>query len=1233
MGEFLEPDDPMPDFVPARKSALPDAGFNDIFGASVEQMRATDLTSSETDNKRAAFAEIQNAVKGVFGGDAKRMSEAMASLPVPELDGISPEQQVRMSVGSAYDRAWLARYKAFRNSQAPEIRATIPDPDRIDARAREIALERYTGAEEVIGQARGFGDGTAKFLGGMTGAMTDPVNIASMVVFHKPMTTFKGAVAYGAVTSGATEAVLQPFVQSYREEVGLPAGWDIGFQNVFYATVGGGAFGAVEGGLIKLGQAIDARKRKGIATVIDDQVGGIIARYEAGELDPEGVKEEFAALAQREPAFAAAVEISERAAAAQDVDGTNPFGLSPEAIEAHRARLANAEADALDVPRPFGEEEVPAAPPAAAPVVPPEWGALGLEVVDYRAIARDAKRFQFKAADGDGLNDALKDVTEWQPERAGALLVWEANDGTRFVANGHQRHGLASRLMEGGADPISGPAFVLREADGVTAEDAMVRGALVNIGEGSGTSLDAARILRASPDTATTLPPRSPLVREARGLQALSDDAFGLVVNEQVSARNAALVGREVTDPALQAQIALALQRVDPRTATEASSIIRDLQSAPVVEGVTIDLFGESGFKQALIAERARVKAAVLNLLASDKRAFGTLTKRADRIEAEGNALDTARNADVEMQAARLAERIEREAHVKGEISDALNAAARAVADGEPAVQAARGLVEALAGNGERSRAGSGADAPGRGADQPANPRARGAAGSRLGTGLTDLLAGDAGGAGRAVRAYEAAAVAADEFGPEVAGLVSKLAEAPQPMPGRLVAAAVQFEGKVYTGKTHVDAVRAAETATGKTVADLGEGPGGARGGFVDGTGRFLGREDPDALMGALAAGQITDPVTRRMYEMRTRKSEPVSLVSDAVDFTRTGTEGGLFARSLNMNELEFSAELSRMQTLFVKDEVAAVGRALAEAAACAGGVPMAGLGQLAAGSAVGLGVGFAFGGMMLAQGSPEKRAERYDAYVDTAPEMAGERTERQKARNMAAMRKETRGSYYDHKSLREQTTEVYRHDLSQLEPVSQFHANLWGERLTGVDAGFLDDMLHHESSGDWTARPELGSAYGGFQFIESTWRRMMREKGPGYGLKLDPFAKKGTPEYDALMELRSDPRWGTIMAGEYAKENAQHLERALGRPVTQKEGYLAHFLGSGTALKLLRADPAAPAADMLPAEARNNMNVFYVNGDVTRPRTVKQVIARQTSDFANEPLFPRALEVAGGAL
>lgn len=1238
MGEFLKPDDPLPDFVPARKDQAADPGAGEIFGANIEMMRATELTSSRAENQQRAHAEIIEAIRNDLGAENETgVYEALAGLDVPSLQGLSVEQQQRMGVGSAYGGpAEIERLKAYRNSLPDDRKALIPDPERLEARAREIALQRYTDAEEVARQARGFGEGAAGFAGGITGAMTDPVNLASMFVFRRPLTTFRGAVAYGAVTSGGTEIVLQPFVQQYREEVGLPAGWDMGLQNVVYATIGGGAFGAVEGGLIKLGQHLEVRKRKGIATQIDEQLGAIVDRFEAGELDEAAVREEFAALADREPAFAAAMDISRRAAEAEEAASANPFGLSPEAVDAHQARINEAIADiAPDLNPNVSQAEIeallrpdlpdlpdlPAAPSAAPavspdlPAVPPQWKNMGLEVVDYAGLARNPERFQFKDSDADGVTEALRDVTQWEPERAGVLLVWEAADGTRYVANGHQRHALAQRLMAEGGEAISGPAFILREADGVTAEDAMVRGALVNIAEGSGTSLDAARILRADPETGKTLPPRSPLVREAKGLSALSDEAFGLVVNGRISPRFGAIIGRDVVDPAVQAQIGLALQKLDPRTATEAASIVQDLQTVPVVEGKTVDLFGEADFKQALIAERARVKAAVLSRLGRDKRAFETLTRRADRIEAEGNALDRKKNAEVKTEAVHLAERIERQAHVKGEVSDALNTAARDFAGGKSLDEVTEGLVNALRRSGEPGGAGRAADPGGGSPREPAPARTETGPRSRLGTGLQDLLDADAGAPGtqKAVLAHQVAAIATEEFGPDVAALIR---DVPATGEAGLQSAAVRYRGRIWRGATHDDAMEAIARALGQRPKDLKGGKGGAVPGFVDEAGRFLTREEATHV--ALAHGQIAAADTRRIIEKMLRNGRDFPLTTEQVDLK---APGGRFSKSAS--EVVSPTQLERMQSRFAKDDAAAVSRALAEAAACAGGVPMSGLGQAVAMTALGAGLTAGAVGMAITYNGQPTREARQDRWWEAQPEY--DDYERMKAAVAADWSR--LDNYRDGMAfIRDRTEKAeawYRGDLNRMFYANQFQMNLWGQRFTGVSSDYLDRVYEHESTRDWTARPPINpetgerysSAVGGFQFLRRRWLQTIGQHGAKYGLP------PGSKSVDELLALRTDPRWGTVMAAELTRSNVQVMQARLGRPVTQKEAYLAHFMGAGKALAMIKADPSRNAAEVDPAGADANPNVFYKDGEAKKqPRTVGEVIALQARDFTNDP-------------
>jgi hypothetical protein len=151
--------------------------------------------------------------------------------------------------------------------------------------------------------------------------------------------------------------------------------------------------------------------------------------------------------------------------------------------------------------------------------------------VAARDINVDADRFQFKAGgDEYGVTDRLQGVEQWDSVASGRVSLWQDRDGRLWVANGHQRTGLARRLEETGHPPITLDAAIWREADGVTAEDAMVMAALHNMGEDSGTVIDAAKIGRHNAEAlergAKRLPPKSALVRDARALTKLSDDAF-----------------------------------------------------------------------------------------------------------------------------------------------------------------------------------------------------------------------------------------------------------------------------------------------------------------------------------------------------------------------------------------------------------------------------------------------------------------------------------------------------------------------------------------------------------------------------------------------------------------------------------------------------------------------------------------------------------------------------------
>jgi hypothetical protein len=146
---------------------------------------------------------------------------------------------------------------------------------------------------------------------------------------------------------------------------------------------------------------------------------------------------------------------------------------------------------------------------------------------------------------------------------------------------------------------------------------------------------------------------------------------------------------------------------------------------------------------------------------------------------------------------------------------------------------------------------------------------------------------------------------------------------------------------------------------------------------------------------------------------------------------------------------------------------------------------------------------------------------------------------------------------------------------------------------MAGVDPKVMGTFAQIESNFRSDAHAGTSSAAGYFQFTGGTWRTMLNKYGAKYGISMDTSPL--------------DPRANALMGAEFLRENQQTLTRRLGRPVTDTELYLAHFLGAGGATGLLKAPNDANAAALFPAAASANKSIFYgPNG----ARSVAEVIA-----------------------
>jgi hypothetical protein len=314
----------------------------------------------------------------------------------------------------------------------------------------------------------------------------------------------------------------------------------------------------------------------------------------------------------------------------------------------------------------------------------------------------DADTFQFKGGgDAYGVTERLAGVTEWNPMLSGSLVVWERADGSRFVADGHQRSGLARRIEDQTGAEIWLDATVLREADGVSAQDARLWAAIKNIAEGTGATVDGAKVVRDGgiERVLSHLPPKSPLVRDGAALARLSDDAFGAVYNGHLSADQAAVIGHMLPDqPDAHAGMVQLLIRLDPPNRGQAESIVRQAIAAGFHKSEQTDLFGTFDSTTSLFMERAKVLERGLARLKKLKLVYGTAAKEADTLERAGSKIARGRTEREAKQNADAIEIVSRLAFSAGPISDALNDAAGRLAGGEPLAGVVDGFVRSVRG-------------------------------------------------------------------------------------------------------------------------------------------------------------------------------------------------------------------------------------------------------------------------------------------------------------------------------------------------------------------------------------------------------------------------------------------------------------------------------------------------------------------------------------------------------
>ena len=118
----------------------------------------------------------------------------------------------------------------------------------------------------------------------------------------------------------------------------------------------------------------------------------------------------------------------------------------------------------------------------------------------------------------------------------------------------------------------------------------------------------------------------------------------------------------------------------------------------------------------------------------------------------------------------------------------------------------------------------------------------------------------------------------------------------------------------------------------------------------------------------------------------------------------------------------------------------------------------------------------------------------------------------------------------------------------------------------------FLDRLMIAESGGRDEARNPRSTAVGPFQFIESTFLSVARRHFA---------AETGELSTAEILKLRTSRTFARKAAEAFTRDNAAHLAAA-GLEASFVNLRLAHLVGPGGAVRVLKAPPSAAAASLL---------------------------------------------------
>lgn len=704
--DFFDPFDGPSGIVPG---GVP--SFSDLADAAFDQTLLVSNVGGSYQAKIRAYAEINRKVKETFGID----------LPNPAADWDTFDQvtgERGVARNGHREAEAVEDIETYHQRRLAELQAQ--DDARFRAAGLDQPLEdRITHVMRGVVQrnqelgARSQGTITpllAALWGGLQALPYDPVQVGSLFVGGGA--TIAGRIAIAGGVNAAVEAVSYPLTTSQKERAGLETGLgdlakDMAIAGVFGAGLQG-AGEAVGAGARALMRNIPEAPKPGQKPPAADPVADPAAMPET---QPAPVPDAPATPAPDMDPLAARGADLVRAADAEQL-AQRPDVVLPD-DHARTLRETIRFLDEPGAPAPIMPEIVldgaPALPAGLDGPVASTFDYLGKTVqrrtLDPRILTFDPDRFQYKGGgDARGVTDRLAGVDKWDNLAAQAVVVFEQADGRLIVADGHQRTGLAQRLLKDGQEPsLALEAFVLREADGWTADQVFAVATKRNLQQGTGDVTDTAVALQRLPEVLDKSVARGNAhMRTAQGLARLDPDLLALVRAGGLSHEAGKVIGYKLPDPAQQRAAVAAIQARNIKGEDVVSGFIDEMKASQMRVETTFDLFGEAEITRTLAVEMAELKVKVAELLKQNAKAFKRVNEAADMLEARSNRIVRDINASVSDASNQAAGYVQSLSIDPGPMRDMMMAGAQRMAAGDKLAKVARDVANEIADATER---------------------------------------------------------------------------------------------------------------------------------------------------------------------------------------------------------------------------------------------------------------------------------------------------------------------------------------------------------------------------------------------------------------------------------------------------------------------------------------------------------------------------------------------------